>query len=847
MGNVNNKAGAEILLQRAEDLLKSTQPGTGSFPRETEMLKVIEDLVMYQKELETQNEDLRLTDQALKDQVEKSNNVFLFQGSVLESDKKYRSLYDSIKDGVVMVSLNGHILECNQAYLDMFGYTMDEIRQLTYQQLTPAKWHEPEATIVKTQILSRGYSDEYEKEYICKDGTIRPISLRVWLIEDHENNPSMMWGIARDITEQKNAEQKLRENEALYRSMLSNISDVIGIMGADGLMKYKSPNIERFFGWLPEERIGTSGFSTIHPDDIEVVQKVFYQLLEKENSTLTFEFRYQCKDGSFKPVELHAVNRLDDPLVKGILLNYRDISERKNAEEILRSNEARLHVITDTAQDAMMMIDNQGLISYWNPAAERILGYTSAEAMGQNLHTLIVPSHYHAGHAAAFPLFQRTGQGDAIGKTLDLEARKKDGNEISVQLSLSATQVKGDWHAVGIMRDITERKLREEEMFLKNEELGKLNAEKDKFFSIIAHDLRSPFNVFLNFTRVLADDLPAMSQEQIQKFARLMNSSAINLYSLLENLLEWSRLNRGVIKFYPSSFVLLPQVNMTLEHARESVQKKEIKITCNITGDLMVFADERMLASILRNLTSNAIKFTPKGGNIEISAKPVQDNSVEISIRDTGIGMNKNMLDRLFRIDETINRPGTEDEASTGLGLIISKDFIDKHGGKISVESEEGKGTAFYLRFPAQPASELPLPGNEIQPGLSEHKQSAGLKVLIVEDDEASKMVLSFAIKKSGYKVLEAGTGDEAVKACRDNPDIDLILMDIRLPGMNGIDATRQIRQFNKEVVIIAQSAYVNDLSDIIQQIIDAGCTDFIAKPIMFEDLKRLIRKYFDR
>jgi signal transduction histidine kinase len=248
--------------------------------------------------------------------------------------------------------------------------------------------------------------------------------------------------------------------------------------------------------------------------------------------------------------------------------------------------------------------------------------------------------------------------------------------------------------------DITERELAEVEIKHKNEELLKLNAEKDKFFSIIAHDLRSPFNVFLGFTRIMAEDLSSLKLEEIQEIALEMRDSAANLYRLLENLLEWSCIQRGITDFDPKLFLLMPNIAESMQSVMESANKKGIEIGFKIPEDLLVFADVNMLGSTIRNIASNAVKFTFKGGKITLAAKSVADNSVEISITDTGIGMNKDMLDKLFLFDGHTNRKGTENELSTGLGLIICKDFIEKHGGKIWAKSEEGKGSTFYFTIP---------------------------------------------------------------------------------------------------------------------------------------------------
>ncbi len=248
--------------------------------------------------------------------------------------------------------------------------------------------------------------------------------------------------------------------------------------------------------------------------------------------------------------------------------------------------------------------------------------------------------------------------------------------------------------------DINERVLAERELKNKNEELQRVNAEKDKFYSIISHDLSGPFNGFLGLTQLMSEELHQMPLEEIKKIANLMKESAANLHSLLGNLLEWSRMQRGLISFIPANYLLRNKIDDILEMIFAAAKEKKITISIDISEDLNVCADGNMLDSIIRNLVSNAVKFTPRGGEITIMAKPLSKNLVQISIRDTGIGMDQTRIDHLFRLDIATNRIGTEGESSTGLGLILCKDFIERHGGKIQIESKEGKGTIFSFTLP---------------------------------------------------------------------------------------------------------------------------------------------------
>jgi len=254
----------------------------------------------------------------------------------------------------------------------------------------------------------------------------------------------------------------------------------------------------------------------------------------------------------------------------------------------------------------------------------------------------------------------------------------------------------------GLIVDITEQMLAKAEIELQNKELQKINAEKDKFFSIIAHDLRSPFNGFLGLTQIMAEDLPSLTMSEIQDIAIRMSISARNLYRLLDNLLEWSQIQQGAIRFKPDVIHLEIILDGIFDVIQESAKRKGITIETHIPDGLVLFADANMLQSTLRNLLSNALKFTAKGGNITISAKITRNNFIKISIQDTGIGMNKNLLDNLFRIDVQSCREGTEEEPSFGLGLLLCKEFVETQGGKLWVESEEGIGSTFHFTLPSR-------------------------------------------------------------------------------------------------------------------------------------------------
>lgn len=247
---------------------------------------------------------------------------------------------------------------------------------------------------------------------------------------------------------------------------------------------------------------------------------------------------------------------------------------------------------------------------------------------------------------------------------------------------------------VGNIVDITDRKQSEEELNHKNILLQKTNLEKDKFFSILAHDLRGPLSSFVAATQILSEDIKSMTLEDIGEISGNMRDSATDIYALLENLLEWSRLQRGAMEFTPEVFNLKKEISDSIKVLTETARKKELKLTISVFVDFEIFADRHMFATVVRNLVSNAIKFTHKGGEITVEAIQSESETL-VKITDTGIGIPDIIKNKLFTLDGTTNRRGTDGESSTGLGLLLCKEFVEKHNGVIRVESEAGKGSTF--------------------------------------------------------------------------------------------------------------------------------------------------------
>ena len=371
-----------------------------------------------------------------------------------------------------------------------------------------------------------------------------------------------------------------------------------------------------------------------------------------------------------------------------------DITERKRAEEVLRESEERYRELIEKMQDGVYRSSHGGKFLEVNPAMVKILGYDSKEEL---LAIDIKNQLYFAVEDRESAALEEKLEEMAV-----FRLKKKDGSEIWVEdHGRHVFDEEGNvlYHE-GILRDVTERKQVEFIIGQQNQQLKELNETKDKFFSIIAHDLRSPFHGFLNMTALMSEKQDEFTTEELAMYMGEMSKSTKNLYTLLQNLLEWAQMQNGAMDFSPNEFIINKYVDANIKTIDERAKQKGITIINEVPEQQKVFADERMINSIISNLLSNAVKFTKKDGAVTIKAKKIDDEMVEISVQDAGIGMSESTINKLFKIGENIGRNGTDGEPSTGLGLLLCKEFVEKHGGKIWAESKENIGSTFYFTLP---------------------------------------------------------------------------------------------------------------------------------------------------
>lgn len=392
------------------------------------------------------------------------------------------------------------------------------------------------------------------------------------------------------------------------------------------------------------------------------------------------------------------INGVVDGNSNRCLITCIDITENNRLEEKLSRSEMQYRRLFETAKDGILILDAiSGQIEDVNPFLMEMLGYSRLEFLGKELWEIGVFKNKDDSKAAFVEL-----QNKQYIRFDDLPLETKSGKPINVEFVCNVYSVDNKRVIQCNIRDITQRVIAENSLKESEARLLELNKTKDKFFSIITHDLRAPFNSIVGFSDLLSMHIQKKDYERTEEFALIIQKSSWFAMELLLNLIDWSRSQSGKMSFNPNNVEINSIVNEVAKFSTYSAKQKSITIEKNLPHNPSVFADKVMISIVLRNLISNAVKYTGTGGCITISAVE-SPNGVLVSVSDNGIGIKPEAIQKLFRIDESSSTPGTQEELGTGLGLLLCKEFVLKHNGQIWVESEPGVGSTFFFTIPNKP------------------------------------------------------------------------------------------------------------------------------------------------
>ena len=504
-----------------------------------------------------------------------------------------------------------------------------------------------------------------------------------------------------DVTERKKAEQALKQSEEKFRTVADYTHDWEYWIDTDGNFIYTSPSCERITGYKPKEFFENPKllFKITHPDDINIIEKHTREVFET-SGLKSITFRIITKTNNIRWIE-HVCQTVYDS--RGNSIGQRgsnkDITERKKIEQALKESETKYRRLAENAQDMIYRMSLPDVkYEYVSPASVQITGYTPEEFYSS---PLLVAKIIHPDYNNYFKTeWSKLLKGE-MRPTYEYKIITKTGKEkwLYQRNVLIRDKLNNPIAIESIVTDITDRKKAEQSLKKSEVRLKESNKTKDKFFSIIAHDLKSPFQSMLGFSEMLDNKFDKFDSKKRKQFIGIIHQGLQDTYKLLENLLCWSRSQSGLIDFNPEKINLYLISKEACELLNLSAENKSIKLINKIPERIYIESDIDMLSTVIRNLISNAIKFTPKGGQISIETEIIQ-HFIKISVKDTGVGISKEIQSKLFDITKNTSTPGTENERGTGLGLIICKEFVEKHGGKICIESEIGKGSTFSFTIP---------------------------------------------------------------------------------------------------------------------------------------------------
>lgn len=670
-------------------------------------------------------------------------------------------------------------------------------------------------------------------------------------------------------------QKELDTSESRNKTTLYSIGDGVITTDTKGHIQQINPVAERLTGWTEKEAIGRSieeVFQIVSENTGEAADNPVSKVLREgnivglANHTLLID-----KNGKKTPIaDSGAPIKTHDGEILGVVLVFRDQTEERAAQVALQQSEERFRSMIEGAPVGIF-IQTDWKFAYLNPAFKQLLKVNhETDLVGRPVMNHIHPEY----HEIVKERIRRLNEKQlAVKETRQMRFLCADGTEVWVETIAEPFRHKGKNGGLVFVRDISQRIASERELLEKqeaikaqNEEYQSLNEEymalneelkatnenllvavekaqesdrlKTAFLNNLSHEIRTPLNAIIGFSEFLGQ--PEIDADEQKKFISIIHKNGFQLAGIINDIVNISTIEAGQETLRES----VADVHEILEHVytqfKKSAEAKHIQFTYTSrlgSDERKVYIDETKLTQVLGNLTGNAIKFTDSG-SVEILCR-IKDNQLYFSVKDTGIGIPEEYHDYVFERFKQVEHKGDKLYGGTGLGLAISKAYVELMDGEIWLESAPGQGTVFHFTIAHRPVkSKKQTAMHQDEQLKSKHQKT----ILIVEDEFSNYFFLEIMFNKMNITPIVAKNGQEAVDACKNNQDIDLVLMDLKMPVLNGFEATRQIKAMRPDLPIIAQTAYA--LSSDKHKAMEAGCDDYLTKPVKKEDLLATLARY---
>ncbi len=773
----------------------------------------------------------------------------LAEKALLESEERFDLAMKATKDGIYDWDLLTDGIYYSPGWKKMLGYEDHELENKfsVWENLTHPEDLKKSWEMLKDYLDGKLDRLELEFKMKHKDGHWIDILSRAHAIFDDNGKPVRVIGTHVDVTEQKKILKSLEQE----RKRSQHYLDVAGVMliAIDKNKKITliNPKGCEILGYSCDEIIGENWFSKFLPkENIEEVKHVFDQIISGEVEAVKYyENPIIRKDGTKRTIAWHNSLLEDDSgNVTGLFSSGTDITERIESENIIIEERERASNILQGT--------NAGTWEWHIQTGELILDDQWASILGYKLHELkpiSVKTWENKVHPEDMPAVQKIVEKHFNRETdyYDAEFRMahKNGSWIWINARGKTVEWTNDNKPLrmsGVHIDINQRKIAEKELVKAKEKAEESDRLKSAFMANMSHEIRTPMNGILGFADLLKE--PQLSPNQQLRYINVIQKSGQRMLSIINDLIDISKIEAGQMEVEISE----TNVNETIEYLYSFFKPEAIEKGLHLFYKMelpkynsVIETDREKLLAILSNLLKNAIKYT-NSGNIKFGYS-IKSGHIEFYVQDTGIGIPKEhheiIFERFTQADMSITKP----YEGAGLGLSISKAYIELLGGKIWLESTPQEGTSFFFTLPFSEKKTKEEVADQPFSVLRETDSLQNMVILVAEDDEVASIYLSEILKSRCKKLIQVNNGVEAIEAVKAN-GIDLILMDMKMPQMDGYEATKLIRKINKDVVIIAQTAYA--LTDDREKALQAGCNEYISKPIKIKELLDLINSFID-
>ncbi len=781
----------------------------------------------------------------LSEEIQKRINV---EKSLRESEEKFRNLTENTTDVVwtadlnlkttyvspSIINLTGETVEENLAKKATDRYTVENYKAITAKLSKEiARDNDPGVDKNRTRVI--------ELQHLKADGKTRIwVAMHASFLRDEQGNITGIQGVTRNIEKQKRLEAELRQSEARYKSIIA-LSNT-GAWEYDRVKDHLwcSPEYFKMLGHNPSEypaNLAQSWSDFLHPDDKDVALQIFSDYLEKDTEEMYENyFRMGHKNGQWRWIWSRGQTLRDknNQLTNITVGTHIDITERKLYEEAIKKSEEKYRLIFEKSPLGVLYFDANGVITDCNQQFVSIIGSSKEMLLGLPMLKLPDPNIIKAVSKA---LSGKPSSYEGIYKSVTADKTTPVRLLFSPAINESG-KVEG---GIGLVENRTLHIQSEE--FKKQAEIARESVKfKQNFLANMSHEIRTPLTGVVGIIDIL--EQTTLNQKQ-KEYINILKSSGENLREIINQVLDFSKIEAGKVSLKHNTF----EFQSVLDNAHKLFRNlchKEVAFSIHADPKIPAWikADKNRISQVIHNLISNAVKFTGKGAislhaQLESPLSSTGELSIKIEITDTGIGIPKAMMKKLFTPFAQIDKKDTRLYEGTGLGLSICKELVKMHGGEIGVKSTYRKGSTFWFTFIAGEANPTKIK-NQQEPVAKGHIPSKQLRILLAEDKVVNQKVISLMLTSMGHTVIIAQNGKESLELFK--PDFfDLILMDIQMPVMDGITATQKLRKKHSKlppIIGLSANAFEGDK----EKYISLGMDGYMTKPVKRNDFNTLIQ-----